>query len=250
MPRILSGLGASAITGPAALVLFCLVCGQSAYGVDPATSQQVRIAALHELKNSNEPAERRLAVEQDDPNNLVLAQVDPAKAGEEVVAKFPLSAPETVEEDVAKQFDLELIRRSTNDLRKERAVTFRVPSNQKAAEIEAALRADPRITSVYINKRYTLLPDAQPPSQITDLKQALPAKTESKRASRLTPKLALPSKGEAGPDERNKTATGIKAARQNSPGPGREASLATRSHAALRWPAADEPFVNVGMTNK
>ena len=187
-----------------------------------------------------------------------LAQNTPLKTGEgsaeTILAQFPLSAPESVEEDVAKQHGLELVRRFTIEFLNKRIVVFRVPDARAVTDVVVALKADQRVDSAQANFRYGL-PEQQPPErEINELKQspAPNAKQEKRHTSPSGRKIALHAKSRVEAEERLKTAQVTRTAK---PIPtitrSRQAgSLVTGNHADLRWPTADEPFVNVGMANK
>jgi hypothetical protein len=235
-------------------MLSCLVSGQSIHAADPATSPLVRTAAF--TADQTRPSERQVRGEQRDQVDRLLAQSMPPNtaegSGETILVGFLLSTPESDEEDVTKQYGLELVKRSTDESPNRRIVVFRVPDARAVADVLAALNADPRVISAQINVRYGL--PEQPPSgpEISELKEDPPVKGEKRQASRPGRKIAPPAKAEARAAERLNTAQATRAAGPIPPMKmsSQQGSLAARNHAALRWPTADEPFVNVGMTNK
>lgn len=175
-------------------------------------------------------------------------------SGETILAGFPASAPESVEEDVAKAHALEIVRRFTIESLDTRIVVYRAKDARTAADVVAALKQDLRVASAQVNMRYGLQQRA-PPQDAADRGKKASAR-DAARQAKVRP---------AAPDRKNRisetppgtghsdAAPGAMAAR-SAPPPlrpsQRQGSLVTSKQAALRWPTADEPFVNVGVTNK
>ena len=187
-----------------------------------------------------------------------LAQNLPLKpaegSGATILAGFPLSSPETTEEDVAKQHGLEVVRRFTLESLNRRIVVLRIPDARAATDVVAALTADQRVSSAQVNARYELPAQRPQEREIGERKQSPDpnAKQDQKQASPPAGKIALPTKPQTKAADRlnapqaTRTAAPIPSVTRSR----QQGSLVTRNHAGLRWPTADEPFVNVGMTNK
>ena len=176
----------------------------------------------------------------------------PAERGETVLAGFPMSQPESVEEEVAKVHKLEIVRRFTIQSLARRIVIFRLEEGRSAADLVAALKKDARVVSAQVNALY-----GQPPAQ-TEARgggppppAAVPEPVQ-KRAAAPAPKSPAPpphSKAAARAPTGRAAATAKPAAQTMRRAEG-QASLVATKQAALRWPTADEPFVNVGAANK
>jgi len=193
-----------------------------------------------------------------DEVNRLLAQGAPLTesegSGETILVEYPLSTPESVENDVAKQHKLELVRRLAGASLNKRIVVYRIPDARAATEVVAALKADQRVSSAQPNLRYGL-PRQQPPeAEISELKPSPDnsAKQEKRHASEPRPRSIAEPKSKAQPEHRRKPAQATRAA-GGIPAmarSGQRGSLVAGNQAALRWPTADEPFVNLGVTNK
>jgi hypothetical protein len=215
----------------ASLLLFSLAGGQSAHASDWGPSPGVRIATVTTYAS---PLSARHDLPQSDEIWL-LAQSAPTAAGgqtdrEAIIAAFDSSASETVEEDVAKAYGLELVARLTKDSLGKRIVHFRIPDGRHVTDVIALLHADRRVSTAQTNFRYQLL--EQPPTEISSFEQ-----DPQVRASQKTGPASVRTQG------RGRTALKTPALR-------RAGSLVVGSYTSLRWPTADEPFVNVGMTNR
>ena len=214
----------SAITvSVSAILLFALSSWQPALALDrdplPRTAP---------VSADSAPVDTTPLSERRDSNGSSAPQTVTAKGS--VLAIFEASAPETTEEEVAKAHGLVIVSRLRLELSGKRIVGFRIPDARSVTEIVAALSADKRVTSAQPNFRYRL----QDPSstEIGSMKQpprmgGLPEKT---RASALR-------QGDG------RAPTRMPAVRNGG-------SLVAGNQAALRWPSADEPFVNVGMRNR
>ena len=186
-----------------------------------------------------------------------LAQSTPTTGAQEraILATFPLSAPETIDDEIAKAHKLELVSRSKIDALGERLVRYRIPDQRPTAEIVAALRADQRVSSAQANLRYHLPEQEQPATEIGSVRQrpqanASPVKGTPLSEQQRDHKTAPSKKAERqpvmrinAPESADAPRPGKTPARQHAP------SLVAGNHTVLRWPAADEPFVNVGTRN-
>jgi hypothetical protein len=155
---------------------------------------------------------------------------------------------------VAKQYGLQLVRRLTPESLNRRIVVYRIPDSRAVADVVAALKADQRVSSAQANVRYSLAAQQPPGAEVSNLEQPADpkAKQEKARASRGNRKIALPAREQTRPQERLEDA---RRTRTVKPTPAmkisrEQASLVAGNHAALRWPTAGEPFVNLGLTNK
>ena len=90
---------------------------------------------------------------------------------ETILAQFPLSALESVEENVAKQHGLELVRRFTIGSLNKRIVVFRVPDARAVADVVDVLKSDPHVDSAQANFRYGLPEQRSPKREFSQLKQ-------------------------------------------------------------------------------
>jgi hypothetical protein len=167
-------------------------------------------------------------------NTGLLAQSTPLtvpsqSCGEEVLAMFDAAAPKTVEEEVAKAYGLELSSRLTLESFGKRMVRFCIPDARSVTDVIAVLRADDRVSSAQRNFRY-YLPD-QSPVAISSLKEHPPTK-------------AIHEKRLASAQHQGGAKTTIKTPAFRRAGP-----LLAGNH-TLRFPSADEPFVNVGGRNR
>jgi hypothetical protein len=250
MPRALSGLRGSATVGFAALISLCPVTGQSLHASDEFASRQVRTAALTD--GQARPAQHQVRDDLGDQLEWLLAQGSPVTAGEgnseAILAGFPLSTLESVEEEVSRDHRLELVRRFASESLGKRIVVFRVRDGRTISDVLAALKSDPRVGSAQLNVRYEPPKPELPAPQIGELKQAPIPQDGKGHASQPDRKVNLSSRGEAR-EKRSEPAQAARPGRTISTS-GQQAALTTRSHGALRFPTADEPFVNVGTTNK
>jgi hypothetical protein len=162
--------------------------------------------------------------------------------GTTVIVAFPSSAPESVEEDVAKEHKLELVRRLEIGASDRRIVVYRVSDGRSAADVVAALKGDVRVSSAQDNIRYTLPPRAAP-ATVSDAKP--PADVMAGQAKRRT----LRPDGKANlPARTSRAGEGLGAARDvvatrpTERRSGQQGSQVKSNNAALRWPTADEPL--------
>ena len=156
-----------------------------------------------------------------------LAQATPAGARADekaILASFNASEPTTVEEEVADTHGLAIVSRLTLEPLGKRVVQFRVPDARSTMELVAELSSDARVSSAQPNFRYQI-------SRINDLPPH-PARGANKQ-KRLAG--ACP----------NGIKTGSKqlALQQRVP-------LVAGNQAALRWPTAAEPSVEVGARSR
>jgi len=245
-----------AATGSAALLSLCLVGGHSVQASDLDTSpQRVRSAALTD--DATRASKRGGDGEQGDEADWLMAQsVQPNPAegnGKTILAGFPLATPEDVEEEVAKQHGLELVRRFTLESLGRRIAVFRVPDARDVADVVIALKADQRVISAQANARYEPQKPPAADAEISGLKPSPEpnAKQAKGHASAPGRKSAVAAPARAKPEEARKTAPAARTAGPAPPLRSRQpGSLVAGNQASLRFPTADEPFVNPGVTNK
>jgi hypothetical protein len=141
--------------------MLCLASSQPLEAADLRAPSGVGVAAVGIDGDIAPPSKRRghggnvIEVEQ----LLAWSASSPAAqdAGGTVLAGFPMSTPESVEEDVAKAHGLEIVRRFTIASIDRRIVVFRHNVRHRAAEdVVAALKADSRAASAQVNLRYRL----------------------------------------------------------------------------------------------
>jgi len=210
------------------LLLFAFADEDPALASDLGASPNAHVAAV-----STDPAVPKNRLEGLGSDEIwVLAQSAATAAGQSegdgVLALFDASAPETVENEVARAYGLELVSRLTVPTLEKRMVRFRIPDGRSIAEVVAVLRADQRVSSAQPNFHYHF--PNQSPIAIGKLQQHSPR--------------ARHAKGVA-PAERAVDARTAKVPTLQRPG-----SLVADNQRSLRWPTADEPFVNLGVRNR
>jgi hypothetical protein len=80
--------------------------------------------------------------------------VDESALRESVLVSFTLSAPDGVENEVAKDYNLELVSKLPLPTLGLRVVRYAVPDSRSIASIIAKLRADQRVSSAQVNVQY------------------------------------------------------------------------------------------------
>ncbi len=241
--------------GLAMVMAPCPTGDEGAHAGERRVLAAVEIAAVT-VDRDVAPASRRQLGDGAAELELLLAQNAapdaPAERGETVLAGFPMSQPESLEEEVAKAHKLEIVRRFTIQSLARRIVIFRLEEGRSAADLVAALKKDARVVSAQVNALY-----GQPPAQTEASGGGPPApavvpEPVQKRAAAPAPNSpAAPahSKAAARAPAGRPAATAKPAAQTTRRAEG-QASLVATKQAALRWPTADEPFVNVGAANK
>lgn len=163
--------------------------------------------------------------------------------GDIILAGFPFSTPEGVEEDVAREHKLEIIGRFSLQALGKRIVRYRIPDGRAAADVVMILRGDRRVVSAQANLRYRLR-DPAPATAVSSAKpQVVPmGRREAGEVS------AADRKGMTSARSRPQLA---ETPASSTPGASRrDRPLVAGTAAAMRWPTADEPFVGVGVTNR
>lgn len=237
-----------------AALVSAAICGSQSVraGEVGATPPVIRIAAV----GGSEPAAfafhldvPRAAVEAD--LRLLFAQNGPPSAtdapstDDTILVRFGGTEPQSIDDDIAKQYSLELVDRTELFAFGWRVVRYRVPADRPVASIITELRNDRRIRGVQGIVQYGLpLPRASG-TEISKLKEQ-PAATRHAKQSDPIPYRADRKTGVA---DRPAAAAASGMRKADMPDKARRA-LASAGQAPLRFPTADEPFVNVGVTGK
>lgn len=126
------------------------ICGRP--GRRPVLPQVAAIAPSAvfaiEPDNSNTPAPNPA------PQQAQTATLLPDSAPDEVLVSLAPTAPETVEEQVAQSYGIQLIGRWSLDLLDTRLVLYRIPDGRAVAAVVATLSADQRINAPQPNYYY------------------------------------------------------------------------------------------------
>lgn len=134
--------------------------GETAHATDPRPEARLRVAAIGEAITSQRPAQRDAAGTREfwqlvqetttDQGGPVQVAADAAT----ILTAFHASAPESTEEELARQHGLEIVRRVTLSSLDLRVVTYKLRDSSISAEILERLRADPRVSSAQANVAY------------------------------------------------------------------------------------------------
>jgi hypothetical protein len=184
--------------------------------------------------------------------NGQVSATDAIAGDDTILVRLDISVPRTVDDDIAKQHGLELIDRTELNALGWRVVRYRLPTNRLVPSIVAELRDDERILGVQGTVQYGLPIPKAPTTEISGLQEPPRGERQShstdllrQRAERrrlaVKKDAAQPAKPAAAAE-----ITGTHKSWRSDKGAGRVAS----GPAALRFPTADEPFMNVGVTGK
>lgn len=235
--------------GFAALTWVCLAatCAAHASELDQVRGVQVATAPL----NSQPPrvSKRALDDEQGELEALLAQNGAPEPESgslDTILAGFPMSAPESLEEEVAKTHGLEIVRRFTIESLGKRIVVYRHKGDRPPADVVAALKKDQRVASAQANLRYVAPAPTVRQSRAPDEDAADAA---AKQAASKT-KARTPQKKVAARASGRQEAIAAKPAPATTRSVQSQGSLVAGKQTALRWPTADEPFVNVGAANR
>jgi hypothetical protein len=163
-----------------------------------------------------------------------------------VIAIFPSSTPQGVEEEVANAHKLEFVRRLDTASTEGRVALYRITDGRAAAEVLAALNGDVRVSAAHENVRYSLPPQMPAPAAVSGAK---PSPTQ-RHASRPD---AKPNLSDRAPQTVQRLGEARDRGVANSAAilrSGQRSGLLTSKQMALRFPSADEPFVNIGGRSK
>jgi hypothetical protein len=235
----------------------CLTTGRAVHAGEPQSPAAVEVAAVAPGRDDT-AVSRRAVGDGTAQLELLLAQNTAPDASEErehtVLAGFPMSAPQSVEEGVAKAYKLEIVRRITVQSLARRIVVYRIKDGRAPADLVAALEKDARIVSVQVNVRYASPlpePEAAPGSPQPPAGGGAPEQVKKRAAAEVPKPIRSATPARAATRARpGQAATAAKPAVPMARRAEGEGSLVATKQAALRWPTADEPFVNVGAANK
>ena len=168
---------------------------------------------------------------------------------------FALSVPQSIDEDIAKQHGLELVDRTELPSLGLRVVRYRAQANAPIAPIIANLRKDQRISSAQTNAEYRLPSQSGPATEVSRLKDRLGLARQAKRDDPPRATVRQRSDGKTAavtrvaPKSAEQPSINERRKARQAVGQGR-ATLASAGQTALRFPSADEPFVNVGVAKR
>ena len=160
----------------------------------------------------------------------------PPTSTAKIVVTFPITAPDSTEQDVAARYRLEPIERRDSPALARRIVVYRIPDGRAQADVLNQIGADARVSSAQPNFAYTAPLDQAPDPVVASRprEETPPGRTrrrgtasagkpeaDRRRADRA-PSTTLPREDAASPSPRS-----------------RISSLG----GDLAWPTADEPFV-------
>jgi hypothetical protein len=237
----------------AALVSTAICGSQSVRAGDVgATPPVIRIAAA----GGSEPAAfafhldvPRAAVEADlrllFAQNGQLSANDATPSDDTILVRFAGTEPQSIDDDIAKQYSLELVDRTELFAFGWRVVRYRVPDDRPAASIITQLRNDHRIRGVQGLVQYGLPVPRVTGTEISRSKEQPAAQRQPKHSDPVSHR----ADRKAETADRPATTAGARTRKDDRPDKVRRA-LASAAQAPLRFPTADEPFVNVGVTGK
>ena len=237
-----------------AAALTCLWLADSRVS-EAAEAETIEVAAAALDGDTGRGSKHGQAEPSDGELQWVLAQLTPADGtsqGEMVLAIFAASTPAHVEEEVAKAHKLEFVKRLSAGTAEKRIVLFRITDGRSAADVVAALERDARVSKAQPNVRYALVPQSPPsptpspppklsPRAGTPSEPARHAKRQTAKVERRRETPAPAAKD--GPEIALKSPPASRRSEQRS-------GLVASSQTALRFPTADEPFVNIGTRNR
>lgn len=151
---------ASIITVGAALAPLCILGAGLARASDATPVPLTRMAAAPSMSAPSPEGSRGRA--RGDVDLWLLVQTAPANTvggpprTETVLAAFPDTAPESLDEDVAKAHGLELVERRVDSALGLRIARYRIPDTRPVDAVVDRLKADPRVASAQPNVRYAL----------------------------------------------------------------------------------------------
>jgi hypothetical protein len=146
-----------------------LATWNAALAGDVAPAPPARVAAA-DFGGATMPERRAGGLDSEEVR--LLAQNSPTDAwrapGTEdtILARFPLSAPKAVEEEVARTYDLELVDRSTLHALELRIARYRVFNPARLEVVLERMQFDQRIASAQLNVRYVPHPPPAVDSEV------------------------------------------------------------------------------------
>jgi hypothetical protein len=144
------------------LCIAAVVCGvhdEAALAGDPQPTRREVLAAVAGDPMPSVPGTRRVRPAEDLWRLVQNAQSKASDAGQHqelALAAFPSSAPESLEEEVAKAHGLEIVRRTTISSLGLRLVRYRIPDARPLSAVVDRLKADQRVARAQANISYTL----------------------------------------------------------------------------------------------
>ncbi len=193
------------------------------------------------VPSSEEHPDLRLLVAQTAPTAMPNGKL----RDDTVLVAFAASAPENSEEEVANEHGLELVDRTELPALGLRIARYRVRGDRPVAALIASLRTDRRVQQAQGNFEYR--PVSQSPAAFAAAKPdndpSVSARRRTDRTTAAVNKVAQKPGEQTNIGEVVSTGAAGKLHKGDRP-------LAAAGHTALRWPTADEPFVNVGVANR
>lgn len=169
-----------------------------------------------------------------------------------MIAIFPSSKPQAVEEEIAKAHKLEFVRRLNTGSAEGGATLYRITDGRAAAEVVAALKGDVRVSAAQENVRYSLAPQAPVPAGVSGARPSAthprPSTEGQRNASRSDAKPNVSDRASRTAQRLGKARDQVVADSAAILGSGQPSSLVTSKHTALRFPTADEPFVRTAIS--
>jgi hypothetical protein len=188
--QVVKGVGSLAAAGTILAVL-----GQTVQAADPQSGTRVRVAAIGDAAAPRQAAQRDAASARDlwqlVQNTTAEDQGSPVTTEHRatILAAFHASAPESTEEELAKQHGLEIVRRLTLSSLDLRVVTYKLRDGS-VSEIVERLRTDPRVSSAQANVAYRSIdPDeakvsrSEPPRDAVKQPAQAPKRAPTRSAS-------------------------------------------------------------------
>jgi hypothetical protein len=237
-------------------ILASVTCGMLALcALADATNAQTagehrpiaRLAALNgELPQREALIGDSPRLEQEERLLAQAARLLTADASGTILAAFDPAAPQGVEAEIAEQYRLELVEWvSRIGLR---IVRYRIPDARAPAAVAEALKGDGRIRIVQANLQHRPLPPVPPATTVA--RRDSGAEAGGKRGGPPSAAAALERKAPGKVETRTRQPAAV-AERGRPPDRaperrrfGGSGALAAGNTASLRFPTADEPFVN------
>jgi len=148
-------LSVSAVCGASAV--FCVLNSEPAHADNTRSMRPERVApvsgptpSVQRTRRAGSSKDVWLLVQSAPPSGLAVG------SSEEALAVFPASAPESLDEEVAKAHGLEVVGRSTISSVGLRLVRYRIPDARALSTVVDRLKADPRVETAQANFSYGL----------------------------------------------------------------------------------------------
>jgi hypothetical protein len=227
-----------AVGGRAVVLSLCLACGPSSSQTADWSGRGAHVAAAG---IAAAPGSDGRASEKRDLKWLLVQSPPFAGVAEELIlVEVPEFLPESVDDRIAREYGLQLVTRLTFGGPGRRIVVYRAFDGRSPTEVVATLRRDRRVSSAQMNIVYGLPPAAPAQGAISDAKSPILGKQAKRQGS--------PYDQKGGPTSGPRPTVGEPV--RALPSSGATQVLVTRKHGLLRWPTADEPFLDLGMTDK